>query len=113
MCNADAKWCGATPGCHWRDDHGTQVIVHFGGGHHNARPRLPDLASDGGFEIHKPNLPPDHQINSLSTSLPNSPSTSVSSPASAIFLAASDQPVRTGLAGLRNTRALPSMVIST
>jgi hypothetical protein len=107
----DPKRSGATPSCHWRDNHGAQMIVHFGRGHHHAR-TLPDFAADRGIEIHKPDFPPHHQISSVSAAFPNSPITSASSPASAIFLAASAQPARAGLAGLRNTRAFPSMVIS-
>jgi hypothetical protein len=102
----------ATFGGHRRDHHGTQMIVHFGRGRHNTRTRLPDLAPHGGIEIHKPNLPTHHQVSSASAALPNSPITSARSPAWAIVLAASAQPVRTGLAGLLNTSAPPSMVIS-
>ncbi len=47
-----------------------------------------------------------------SSALPNSPIASSSSPASAILLAASSQPLRAGLAGLRNTSAPSSIVIS-
>src|SRR5580700_6846051 len=112
MRNTDTKRRRATLGGHRRDDHGMQMIVHFGRGHHDTRTRLPDFAPYGGIEIHEPNLPTHHQVSSASAALPNSPITSASSPASAIFLAASAQPVRTGLAGLRNTSAPPSMVIS-
>src|ERR1019366_8509527 len=112
MRDGNTKWGGATPGGHWRDDRRAQISVHFGRGDYDARTRLPDFATDGGIKIHKPDFPTHHQTSSLSAALPNSPITSASSPASAIFLAASAQPARVGPAGRRNTRAPPSMVIS-
>src|SRR6478672_1898056 len=112
MRNTDAKRRWVALGGHRRNDDGTQMIVHFAGGHQDARTHFPDLAPDGRIEVNKPNLPAPYQACSESASLPNSPITSASSPASAIFLAASAQPLRTRLAGLRNTRAAPSIVIS-
>jgi len=88
------------------------MIVHFGRRHHHTRARLPDFTPDGRIEIHEPNLSTRHQTNSASSALPNSPITSSSSPASAILLAASAQPVRAALAGRRNTSAPSSIVIS-
>src|SRR5712691_2878757 len=112
MRNNDTKRCGAALGGHRRNDEGTQMIVHFPGGHHDARTHLPDFAPDGGIKIYQPNLSTPHQASSVSAALPNSPITSASSPASAIFLAASAQPLRAALAGLRNTKEPRSMVIS-
>jgi hypothetical protein len=53
-----------------------------------------------------------YQTSRLSAALPNSSIIKESSPTSAIFLAASAQPVRAGRAGLRITDALFSMVVS-
>src|SRR4051812_26997189 len=90
---------------HRGDEYRAQMIVHFGRGYHNAWACLPDFATDGGIEIHQPNLSTRHQTSSESSALPNSPITSSSSPLSAILLAAAAQPVRGGLAGLRSTSA--------
>ena len=89
------------------------MIVDFGRGHDDARACPPDFAPERGIKICEPNLATRHQTNSESSALPNSPITSSSSPACAIILAASAQPLRTGLAGLRSTRAPSSIVIST
>src|ERR1700733_245827 len=108
----DTKRSRTTLGGHRHHHHSTQVIVHFGGRHPNTRPRFPDFAPDSRVKIYEPNLPTPHQVSSTSPSLLNSPIASVSSPAAAIFLAASAQPVRAGLAGRRNTSAPPSMVMA-
>src|ERR1017187_1602782 len=113
MIDADPKRRLATRRGHGGDEYCAQMIVQFGRGHHDARARLPDFAPDGGIKIHQPNLSTRHQTNSESAAFPNSPITSSSSPASAILLAASAQPVRAGLAGLRSTSAPSSIVIST
>jgi hypothetical protein len=89
------------------------MIVHFGRGHYHTRTRLPDFTPDGRIKIHEPNLSTRHQTSSESPAFPNSPITSSSSPASAILLAAAAQPLRAGFAGLRNTSAPSSIVIST
>src|ERR1017187_6011426 len=112
MNDADPKRCLATRRSHGCDKYCAQMIVHFGRGHYHTRARLPDFTPDSGLEIHEPNLSTRHQTNSESSALPNSPITSSSSPATAILLAASAQPVRAGLAGLRNTSAPSSIVIS-
>src|ERR1035437_4651474 len=113
MIDTDPKRNLATRRGHRGDEYCAQMIVQFGRGHHDARACLPDFAPDGGIKIHQPNLPTRHQTNSESPALPNSPITSSSPPVSAILLAASAQPVRTGLAGLRSTSAPSSIVIST
>src|ERR1035438_3284175 len=112
MIDTDPKRRLATRRGHGGDEYCAQMIVHFRRGHHDARACLPDFAPDGGIKIHQPNLSTRHQSNSESSALPNSPITSSSSPASAILLAASAQPVRAGLVGLRNTSAPSSIVIS-
>src|ERR1019366_6957630 len=89
------------------------VIVHFGGGNHHPGAGLSDFAADWGIEVDEPDFAANHQARSASAALPNSPMTSASSPPSAIFLAASAQPLRTDRAGRRKTRASPSIVIST
>ena len=43
---------------------GAQMIVHLGRGHHDARPRLSDFASNGGVKIHLPGLSTSHQTSS-------------------------------------------------
>src|ERR1022692_980490 len=112
MSDADTKRRLVTRRCHGCDEYRTQMIVHFGRGHYQTRARLPDFTPDGRIKIHEPNLSARHQTNSESSALLNSPITSSSSPASAILLAASAQPLRAGLAGLRNTSAPSSLVIS-
>ena len=112
MSDADPKRRLVTRRCHGCDEYRTQMIVHFGRGHYQTRARLPDFTPDGRIKIHEPNLSARHQTNSESSALLNSPITSSSSPASAILLAASAQPLRAGLAGLRNTSAPSSIVIS-
>ena len=112
MSDADPKRRLATCRSHGCNEHCAQMIVHFGRGHHHTRARLPDFTPDSRIEIHEPNLSTRHQTNSESSALPNSPITSSSSPASAILRAASAQPVRAALAGLRNTSAPSSIVIS-
>src|SRR5437763_10352681 len=112
MSDADPKRSLAARRSHGCDDYSAQVVVHFSWGHHHTRARLPDFTPHSRVKIDQPNLSTRHQINSASSVLPNSPITSSSSPASAILLAASAQPVRAGLAGLRNTSAPSSIVIS-
>src|SRR5450759_3800645 len=112
MSDADPKRRLATRRSHGRDEYCAQMIVHFGRRHHHTRARLPDFTPHSRIEINQPNLPTRHQTNSESSALPNSPITSSSSPALAILLAASAQPVRAGLAGLRNTSAVSYTVIS-
>jgi hypothetical protein len=112
MSDADPKRRLATRRSDGCDQYGAQMIVHFGRGHYHTRARLPDFTPDGRIKIHEPNLSTRHQTNSESSALPNSPITSSSSPAPAILLAASAQPTRGGFAGLRNTSALSSIVIS-
>src|SRR5450759_2324001 len=112
MSDVNPKWCLAARRSHGCDEYGAQMIVHFGRGHHHTRARLPDFTPDSRIKIDEPNLSSRHQTNSGSSALPNSPITSSSSPAAAILLAASAQPVRAGLAGLRNTIAPSSIVIS-
>src|SRR5258706_14979450 len=113
MIDSDPKRRLATCRGHRGDENCTQMIMHLGRRHYDARTCLPDFAPDRGIEIHQPNLPTRHQINSESSALPNSPITSLSSQAFAILLEASAHPVRAGLAGLRRTRASSSIVIST
>ena len=71
------------------------------------------VTPDSWIQIDQPNLASLHQVNSVSPALGNSPITSESSPASAMLLAASAQPARTELAGLRNKRQSRSIVILT
>ncbi|SPF55838.1 hypothetical protein SBA4_7470005 [Candidatus Sulfopaludibacter sp. SbA4] len=113
MSDADPKGCLAARRSHGCHDYCAQIIVHFGRRHYHTQASLPDFTPDSRIKIHEPNLSARHQTNSESSALPNSPITSSSSPASAILLAASAQPVRAGLAGLRNTSAPSSIVIST
>jgi len=112
MRNDDTKRSRTTTSGHRCDDHRAQMIMHLSGRNDNARAGLSDFAPHGGIKIHQPNLTAIYHESSSSPVLPNSPNTSTSSPTSAIFLAASAQPLRTALAALRNTSASPSIVIS-
>ena len=79
--------------------------MHFGGRHHDAGARLSDFAPDCRIEIHELNFAARYQTSSASGSLLNSPITSLSSPVAAISFAASAQPSRADLAGLRNSKS--------
>ena len=90
MPNADAERRRVSFRCHWCDDHGPQVIVHLCGGYNYAWACFPDLAPGRRIKIHEPNLPRVARP-ARARRITKFAITSSSSPASAIFLAASVQ----------------------
>ena len=112
MRQGNPEWRGPALGGHGRDDDGTQVIVYLWRRNDDARPSFLDLTTNRRIERNQPYVAAGYQTSSASPSLPNSPSTSESSADSAIFRAAAAHPARVGFAGLRNTNASRSMVIS-
>jgi hypothetical protein len=112
MREGNSKRRGPALRCHWRDDDRTQVVMHLRRRNDHARAGFLDLAPNRRIERDKPDVTAAYQLSSASFSLPNSPITSASSSWSAIFFAAAPQPARAALAGLRNTSASLSMVIS-